>query len=59
MNRMIHQKMLEKVGMIENLEVACNGKEAIEMVASLGLNYFHLILMDMDMPVMNGIQVPT
>ncbi|CAN1288690.1 Two-component response regulator 24 [Linum perenne] len=56
-NRMIHQKMLEKVGIVDKLEVASNGKEAVEIVAALGFDYFHLILMDMDMPVMNGIQV--
>ncbi|CAN1169754.1 Two-component response regulator 24 [Linum perenne] len=55
-NRMIHQKMLEKVGIVDKLEVASNGKEAVEIVAALGFDYFHLILMDMDMPVMNGIQ---
>ncbi|XP_010548750.1 PREDICTED: two-component response regulator ARR22 [Tarenaya hassleriana] len=35
-------------------EVVCNGKEAVD-VHSSGKNY-DLILMDMDMPVMNGIQ---
>lgn len=52
-NRTIHHKLLKKLG-IEN-QVVGNGKEAVD-VHSSG-NYFDLILMDMDMPIMNGIQV--
>lgn len=52
-NRTIHHRLLENLG-IEN-QVARNGKEAIDIHCS-GEN-FDLILMDMDMPVMNGIEV--
>ncbi|XVE72819.1 hypothetical protein DITRI_Ditri11bG0069200 [Diplodiscus trichospermus] len=51
-NRTIHQRLLDNLG-IEN-EVVCNGKEAVDVHCS-GKN-FDLILMDMDMPIMNGIE---
>ncbi|KAH9785005.1 Two-component response regulator 24 [Citrus sinensis] len=50
--RAIHHRLLQDLG-IEN-QVAVNGKEAVD-VHSSG-QYFDLILMDMDMPVMNGIE---
>lgn len=52
-NQIIHHKMLESFG-IEN-QVVGNGKEAIDVHCSG--KHFDLILMDMDMPVMNGIEV--
>ncbi|XP_050234659.1 two-component response regulator 24-like [Mercurialis annua] len=52
MIRRIHRKVLENHG-IENQEVR-NGKEAIEIICSG--RKFELILMDRDMPVMNGIE---
>ncbi|KAE9585508.1 hypothetical protein Lal_00017955 [Lupinus albus] len=51
--RMIHQRMLNSVG-VKN-EAVENGKEAIDLHNS-GQS-FDLILMDIDMPVMNGIEV--
>ncbi|EEF41303.1 two-component response regulator 24 [Ricinus communis] len=51
-NRIIHRRLLQNLG-IENQEVR-NGKEAIDIHCS-GTN-FDLILMDMDMPIMNGIE---
>ncbi|XVF32270.1 hypothetical protein REPUB_Repub17cG0067400 [Reevesia pubescens] len=51
-NRTIHHKLLDNLG-IEN-EVVVNGKEAVDVHYS-GKN-FDLILMDMDMPIMNGIK---
>ena len=53
MVRMIHRKMLNSVG-VKN-QVVENGKEAIDIHRS-GQS-FDLILMDMDMPIMNGIEV--
>ncbi|KAL2953311.1 hypothetical protein AAZX31_19G157500 [Glycine max] len=50
--RMVHQKILNRVGL--KIQVAENGKEAIEIHGS-GQS-FDLILMDRDMPVMNGIE---
>lgn len=52
-NQCIHQKLLARLG-IKN-DVVCNGKEAVDVHCS-GRNY-DLILIDMDMPIMNGIQV--
>lgn len=52
-NQTIHHRLLDKLG-IEN-QVVENGKEAIDVHCS-GKN-FDLILMDLDMPVMNGIEV--
>ncbi|XVF21450.1 hypothetical protein REPUB_Repub12eG0091400 [Reevesia pubescens] len=51
-NRTIHHRLLDNLG-IEN-EVVENGKEAVDVHCS-GKN-FDLILMDMDMPIMNGIE---
>ncbi|KAK0583565.1 hypothetical protein LWI29_038251 [Acer saccharum] len=53
-NQTIHHRLLENLG-IEN-QVVRNGKEAVD-VHSSG-KYFDLILMDMDMPIMNGIEIP-
>ncbi|CAN8255842.1 unnamed protein product [Cochlearia groenlandica] len=51
-NQSIHHKLLDRLG-IQN-DVVCNGKEAVDVYSS-GRNY-DLILMDMEMPIMNGIQ---
>ncbi|KAK1565282.1 hypothetical protein Q3G72_023186 [Acer saccharum] len=51
-NQTMHHRLLENLG-IEN-QVVKNGKEAVD-VHSSG-KYFDLILMDMDMPIMNGIE---
>jgi len=54
-NQMIHRRLLDALG-IQN-QVVGNGKEAVD-VHSSGKS-FDLILMDKDMPVMNGIEVRT
>ncbi|TKY62273.1 Two-component response regulator ARR22 [Spatholobus suberectus] len=51
-NRKIHQRLLESVG-VQNQGVK-NGKEAVD-IHCRGQR-FDLILMDMDMPIMNGIE---
>ncbi|KAI4329854.1 hypothetical protein MLD38_028193 [Melastoma candidum] len=51
-NQMLHHKLLDNLG-VENL-VVCNGKEAVDIHVSG--KQFDLILMDIDMPVMNGIE---
>ena len=50
-NRMIVQKILEKKGCI--ISTATNGLEAIDMVKK---GSFDLVLMDIRMPVMNGLE---
>ncbi|XP_039043780.1 two-component response regulator 24-like [Hibiscus syriacus] len=51
-NRTIHHRLLDNLG-IEN-EAVVNGTEAVDIHCSG--KTFDLILMDMDMPVMNGIE---
>ncbi|KAK3224982.1 hypothetical protein Dsin_004844 [Dipteronia sinensis] len=51
-NQTMHHRLLENLG-IEN-QVVKNGKEAVDVHYSG--KYFDLILMDMDMPIMNGIE---
>ncbi|KAK7245267.1 hypothetical protein RIF29_40105 [Crotalaria pallida] len=51
-NRRIHQKLLKNAG-VKNQAVG-NGKEAVD-IHCYGQS-FNLILMDMDMPIMNGIE---
>ncbi|KAK4272964.1 hypothetical protein QN277_021449 [Acacia crassicarpa] len=51
--RRIHGRLLKDVG-VSHVEAARNGKEAIDI--HRGGQSFDLILMDLDMPVMNGIQ---
>lgn len=53
LNRKIHQKLLESVG-VKNQGVE-NGQEAVDIHCHG--QRFDLILMDMDMPIMNGIEV--
>jgi len=56
LNRRIHQKLLESAG-VRNQEGVANGKEAVDIHCHG--RRFDLILMDMDMPIMNGIEVIT
>ncbi len=51
-NQKIAEKMLDKIGL--KAAIANNGKEAVEMILS-GEFKFNLILMDVQMPVMNGL----
>lgn len=50
-NQKVASKMLERLG--QNCDIAGNGVEAIEMVKLIA---YDLVLMDMEMPVMDGIQ---
>jgi len=50
MNQQIALMQLEDVGLVP--DVADNGEEALQMVQE---NHYSLVLMDMQMPVMNGI----
>lgn len=52
-NRKIHQKMLNGFGV--KSQCVENGKEAVDI--HLYGKKFDLIIMDMDMPIMNGIEV--
>jgi CheY-like chemotaxis protein len=57
LNAEIGQAILEKAGVI--VSVAENGRIAVELVKSVGENYYDAILMDIRMPVMGGIEATT
>jgi CheY-like chemotaxis protein len=58
----LHKKVLEKSGLVNHIEVAINGREAIDFLsnkgkyANLGNAYSapELIFLDINMPVMDG-----
>lgn len=52
LNREIAQELLKENGFL--IETAVNGKEAVEMVRDSAPGYYALILMDVQMPVMDG-----
>ncbi len=51
-NREIAIRMLKKIGF--EVEYAENGKEAVDKVSSASAGYYHAVLMDIQMPIMNG-----
>lgn len=54
LNREIAQEFLESAGI--RIETAVNGKEAVEMMEQSEPYYYDLILMDIQMPEMNGLE---
>ena len=52
-NQEVNKKFLEKCG-VQDISIANNGQEAANIFLKAGPNYFDLILMDIDMPVMDG-----
>ncbi len=52
LNREIASEILKETGM--KIEEAENGKQAVDMFLSAPEKYYDLILMDIQMPVMNG-----
>ncbi len=52
LNREIAQEILSMTGV--KVEVAENGQEAVDMVTASEEGYYDLILMDLQMPIMNG-----
>ncbi|MCH5192829.1 MAG: response regulator [Oscillospiraceae bacterium] len=52
LNREIATEILSAAGLI--VETACDGTEAVEIMQNAKPGYFNLILMDVQMPVMNG-----
>ena len=52
-NQKVATKTLEKLGY--HSEIADNGKIALELIQKNGIDYFSLILMDLQMPVMDGL----
>lgn len=54
LNREILQYILEDMGM--SVENACDGKEAVDKFTASEKGYYDLIIMDIMMPVMNGLE---
>ncbi len=52
-NQKIAEKMLSRLGLIS--EIANNGEIAVDMVTKAEADYYSLIFMDVQMPVMNGL----
>jgi len=53
-NRRLVVRLLEKRG--HSVAVACNGREAIELLEIRGFDAFDVILMDIQMPVLDGLR---
>ncbi len=51
-NKQIGIELLELAGV--HVDVVSNGEEAIQAVKDCGVNYYDLVLMDIQMPVMDG-----
>ena len=54
LNREIAYELLRETG--AEVETACNGKEAVDCVSNSTEGYYDLIIMDIQMPVMNGLE---
>lgn len=52
LNREIAQEILEDEGMIA--DTACDGKEAVDIIETAGAGAYDAVLMDIQMPVMDG-----
>lgn len=53
LNRLVGQEMLEEAGFI--VDLACDGQQAVDCMAKTTLNHYSAILMDVMMPVLDGI----
>ncbi len=51
-NQILAEKILTSVGL--NVDIACDGTEAVEKVRSAASGYYDVILMDIQMPLMDG-----
>ena len=56
-NRFIIEELLAPTGL--TIEMARNGREAVEMFEASEPKYYHLIFMDVQMPEMNGYEATT
>ena len=52
-NQNINSEMLKKYGFTD-IEIAADGQEGVNMFKEKGPNYFELVTMDLEMPVMKG-----
>jgi len=51
-NQKMITTVLNRAGILT--DIASNGEEAIEIIKNKGINYYDLILMDINMPIMDG-----
>eukprot|EP01135_Chromosphaera_perkinsii_P011160 Nk52_evm7s2355 gene=Nk52_evmTU7s2355 len=58
-NQIVLRKMLLNAGCKEPIDVAENGIECLEVLEERGIEYFDLIMMDIQMPLMNGFECTT
>lgn len=54
LNREIAYELLKETG--AEIETACDGKEAVDKVSASPEGYYNLIIIDIQMPVMNGLE---
>ncbi len=52
LNQILAENILTTVGLA--VDIACDGTEAVEIVKSAGAGYYNVILMDIQMPKMDG-----
>ena len=52
-NQEINRKFFQKCG-VEDIAIASNGQEGVDLFLEMGPKYFDLITMDIDMPIMDG-----
>ncbi len=52
-NQKIAEKMLSRIGI--EIDIAKNGAEAVEMITGEDAKLYHLVFMDVQMPVLNGL----
>jgi len=52
-NQKIAEKMLDRIGL--QIDIAKNGEEAVNLITDEEERDFHLIFMDVQMPIMNGL----
>lgn len=52
-NQKLAKMILKKLGY--SCSIASNGQEALDLIESKGIGYFSIILMDVQMPVMDGV----
>ncbi|MDY0208134.1 MAG: ATP-binding protein [Pseudomonas sp.] len=57
LNRLVGEEMLTQANL--RVELACNGQEAVELVSNANEGYYSAVLMDIMMPVLDGISAAT
>lgn len=53
---LLHQRMLKKTGFINPLHISTNGQEALDFIGSCQNDQSFFVILDINMPVMNGLE---